>query len=147
MLGMGMHINPRDNFYSVLPGPRLEAVSQYGPRQHMIQEPSNMIAITDSFVDADNDPWATPLSSYPAAQPGGYFNGQANFAFLDGHVEALKVEDYVLRNDDAALGIVGNGWDSEDTAWKSRMRRWNSDARPHGGGTSGEDLWVLGTDQ
>jgi len=131
MLGMGMHINPRDNFYSVLPGPRLEAVSQYGPRQHMIQEPSNMIAITDSFVDADNDPWATPLSSYPAAQPGGYFNGQANFAFLDGHVEAQKVRDYTLISPSDT--DPGNDWQShtDDPAWKARMRRWNNDGKPH----------------
>jgi len=131
MLGMGMHTYPPDAFNNPNHNDRLSAVSQYGPRQHMIQEPSNMISVTDSFVDADNDPWVSPLSLYPSAQPGGYFNGQANFAFLDGHVEAQKVRDYTLISPSDT--DPGNDWQShtDDPAWKARMRRWNNDAKPH----------------
>ncbi len=148
MLGLGEHFLFKDALANTTdPEDRKDLLGSFGPKMANIQEPSNMISTADSFVDLNQDAWVSPRWKNAPYHPGGYFSGQANFAFLDGHVEALKVEDYVLRNDDAALGIVGNGWDSEDTAWKSRMRRWNSDARPHGGGTSGEDLWVLGTDQ
>ncbi|MFI4870859.1 MAG: type II secretion system protein [Phycisphaerales bacterium JB061] len=131
MLGMGMHVNPRDMFYSDNAGERREAVSQYGPRIHMVREPSNMIAITDSFVDVNNDPWVSPLGIYPATHPGGYFGGQANFAFLDGHVEAQRVTDYTLINDSDSG--PGNDWQSEtdDPSRKARMRRWNNDGKPH----------------
>ncbi len=131
MLGLGMHVHPKEKFTSNMPGDRLAAVSQYGPRLHVIREPANMIAVTDSFVDADNDPWATPLSPYTSAHPGGYFGGQANFAFLDGHVEANPVIDYTLLNDSESG--PGNDWQShtQDPDWKSRMRRWNNDGKPH----------------
>lgn len=136
MLGMGMHAFPKANFE--LPQKRAEATFQWGPKLAQIREPSNMIAVADSLVDASNDAWATPTArNQKSAHPGAYFDGQANFGFLDGHVEALKVRDYTFINDDATSGIVGNDWESnrEDPGWKSRMRRWNNDAKPH------SDLW------
>lgn len=131
MLGLGMHVHPREAFESPNLRTRLLAVSEYGPKLHMIQEPANMIAVTDSLVDADNDPWASPISSYSASHPGGYFGGDANFAFLDGHVESLPVSEYTFQNDSG--GFVGNDWQShtDDPEWKSRFRRWNNDAKAH----------------
>ncbi|MCA9273229.1 MAG: prepilin-type N-terminal cleavage/methylation domain-containing protein [Phycisphaerales bacterium] len=131
MLGMGMHVNPRDMFDSDDVGDRREAISQFGPRIHTVTEPANMIAVTDSFIDVNNDPWATPLAAYPFAHPGGYFDGQANFAFLDGHVEAQRVNDYTFINDSESG--PGNDWQNEtnDPARKARMRRWNNDGKPH----------------
>ena len=131
MLGMGMHVHPKENFSTDNVGDWREAISEFGPRIHMIAEPANMIAVTDSFVDLDNDPWASPLAIYQFAHPGGYFDGQANFAFLDGHVEAQRVTDYTLI-DDSESGL-GNNWRSEinDPARKARMRRWNNDGKSH----------------
>lgn len=130
-LGLGMHAHPKASFNSPDAATRREAISQYGPPLHEIREPSNMIAVTDSFVDGDNDPWVSPLSSYSASHPGGYFDGQANFAFLDGHVEANPITDYTLISESSTS--PGNDWQShrEDPAWLSRMRRWNNDARAH----------------
>lgn len=131
MLGLGMHVHPKENFYSPNPGTRLEAISQYGPRFHMIREPSNMIAVADSFVDLNNDPWISPLSIYPHAHPGGYFDGQANFAFLDGHVEANRIADYALIEETPTT--PGNDWQARrnDPDMKARMRRWNNDGKAH----------------
>jgi len=129
MLGMGMHGHPKADFEN--PDARKTAINEYGPKVPQIREPSNMIAVADSFVDQDQDAWITPMSQRTVQHPGSYFGGQGNFGFLDGHVEALKVRDYVLLNDDPATGIVGNDWDPTDSGWKARMRRWNNDAKAH----------------
>jgi len=148
MLGLGEHFLFKSDLLAATDAhDRQVALGSLGPTMANIQEPSNMISTADSFVDLNQDAWISPRSANTPFHPGAYFSGQANFAFLDGHVEALKVDDYVLRNDDASLGIVGNDWDSSDTAWKSRIRRWNSDARPHGQSTGGTDLWNVGGDQ
>ncbi len=86
----------------------------HGPRT------SNMIAITDSFVDVNNDP-GLAAGHLPRHTPGGYFGGRANFAFLDGHVEAQRVTDYTLINDSDSG--PGNDWQSEtdDPSRKARM--------------------------
>ncbi len=131
MLGMGMHAWPKASFESAAIETRQQAIIEYGPKISQIVEPSNMIAITDSFVDLTQDAWVSVTTGNTQMHPGAYFNGQGNFAFLDGHVEALKVRDYALINDDPGLGIVGNDWDPNDAGWKSRMRRWNNDARPN----------------
>ncbi len=137
MLGMGMHVHPKINFSSSSAAVRAEAISEYGPKISKVREPSNMIAITDSFVDGDNDGWVSPLSTYRNMHPGGYFNGQSNAGFLDGHAEAINVRDYALINSDATTGTVGNDWQSnrDNPEWKARMRRWNNDGKAH------EDEW------
>lgn len=135
MMGMGMHMYNPDAYTG--PGSSLPRL-QMGPKIHEIREPSNMISVADSFVDKNQDAWVTPISTQQKnAPPGAYFDGQGNFGFMDGHVEALKVRDYTFMNDDPASGIVGNDWQSNrnDPAWKSRIRRWNNDAKPH------SDLW------
>ncbi|MFI4893670.1 MAG: type II secretion system protein [Phycisphaerales bacterium JB058] len=131
MLGMGMHLWAKGQFNSTAYETRRDAIIEYGPKITQIAEPSNMIAITDSFVDLNQDAWVSVMARNTAFHPGAYFSGQGNFAFLDGHVESLKVRDYVFLNDDPSAGIVGNDWDPEDAGWKARMRRWNNDARPH----------------
>ena len=138
MLGMGVHVNPKQNFTSSNFAQRVEALSQYGPKVQQIVEPANMIVITDSLVDGDNDGWSSPLAKYQThVHPGAYYSGQFNAGFFDGHAESLKHVEYTLLNDDPASGIVGNDWQSNlnDAAWKSRMRRWNNDGKPH------SDLW------
>lgn len=131
MLGLGMHAHPRASFESGSTAARREAISQFGPRSHMVRDPSNMIAVTDSFVDVDNDPWVTPLSIYPSSHPGGYFDGFANFAFLDGHVESNRISDYTLIAE--SEHSPGNDWENhrDDPAWLARFRRWNNDGKPH----------------
>ena len=131
MLGMGMHLWPEASFNSAAIETRQQAIIEYGPKITQIAEPSNMIAVTDSFVDLSQDAWVSVITRNTSQHPGAYFSGQGNFAFLDGHVESLKVRDYTLINDDPTAGIVGNDWDPNDTGWKSRMRRWNNDARPN----------------
>ncbi|HED53914.1 MAG TPA: prepilin-type N-terminal cleavage/methylation domain-containing protein [Phycisphaerales bacterium] len=121
-LGLGMHVGPSAAFS---PGSNayIERVSELGPKLSGVQEPSNMIATTDSFVNVNDDPWVSPLSSNEEQNPGGYFSGQGNFSFLDGHVESVNVEDYTLTAD--------NIGDVSDVQLKSRMRRWNNDGRAH----------------
>ena len=131
MLGMGMHLWAKSQFNSPSIDTRRSAIIEYGPKLSQIVEPANMIAITDSFVDLNQDAWTSVMTGNTKFHPGSYFNGQGNFGFLDGHVEALKVNDYVFLNDDPASGTVGNDWDPNDAGWKSRMRRWNNDAKPH----------------
>ena len=143
MLGMGEHFALSTDLLGTA---RAVNSASMGPKLANVQEPANMIVTADSFVDLNQDAWISPRAANTPFHPGAYFSGQANFAFLDGHVESLKVEDYVLRNDDPSAGIVGNDWDSSDTSWKSRMRRWNNDARPHGDG-AGLDMWNMGGDQ
>lgn len=133
MLGLGMHAYPKEH-YSTSHQNIATVLREWGPKMSQIREPANMISVADSFVDTSQDAWVTPVTGHQrTTHPGGYFSGQANFGFLDGHVEALNVRDYTFINDDSASGVVGNGWESnlDDPGWKSRMRRWNNDARPH----------------
>ncbi len=130
-LGLGEHYITKDQLANLTGDQRKHAVLSTGPRLTNVQEPSNMIATGDSFVDIDQDGWISPKSGNPTAHPGAYFSGQANFSFLDGHAEALKVRDYTLINTDPALNLIGNDWDPNDVGWKARMRRWNNDAKPH----------------
>ncbi len=131
MLGMGMHVS--NSFNSTSAQARKQAVSEFGPKISGIRDPANMIATTDSFVNTDDDPWVSPTLDHSNQHPGAYFDGQANFAFVDGHVEALRVDDYVIRNQGS---LPPTNWDTNDPGWKARMRRWNNDGRAH------EDLWA-----
>lgn len=128
MLGMGMHAVAESAFNSTDRAARLRAISEYGPKLSGVRDPANMIAVTDAFVNTTDDPWVSPSGAYPDQNPGGYFSGQGNFAFLDGHVESLNVEDYTLTGQ--SIGTI-----RDDAAWKSRMRRWNNDGRAH------EETW------
>ncbi len=135
-LGMGEHFLFPEDLNNTNTDQRRQSILSAGPKIANIQEPANMIVTADSFVDLIQDGWVSPKFNNTSEHPGAYFSGQANFAFADGHVEALKVDDYVLlpSGDDNF-----NGWDTEDSSWKSRMRRWNNDARPH------TELWNSGT--
>lgn len=137
MLGMGMHIMGESAFTAPSAALRAEAVAVYGPKLSAVQEPTNMIAITDSFVDGDNDGWVSPSTSFPGVHPGAYFDGQFNAGFLDGHAEALKLSEYAFLNDNPTTGTVGNDWQQhrDDPSWKARIRRWNNDAKAH------SELW------
>ena len=128
MLGMGMHAANPSTFSSTSRSARIQAISEYGPKLSGIKDPANMIVVTDAFVNTTDDPWVSPRANHPDQNPGGYFSGQGNFAFLDGHVESLNVKDYTLTGQ--AIGSI-----TDDPAWKARMRRWNNDGRAH------EDLW------
>ena len=138
MLGMGEHQAKASDVNVPDANRRKITLGSMGPKLANVQEPANMIVTTDSFVDLDQDAWVSPKFDSPAYHPGAYFSGQANFAFLDGHVEGLKVADYALLDDDPTLGVVGNDWlnNIDEASWKSRMRRWNNDARPH------TELWA-----
>ncbi len=127
MLGMGMHAHRPGAFQSNSVVARRQAISEYGPKIAEVQDPSNMIVLTDSLVDTEEDAWSSPMIGLESRHPGGYFGGQGNFGFLDGHVESLNVDDYTIDADDIS--------NSSDPAVKSRMRRWNNDGRAH------EDLW------
>jgi len=133
MLGMGMHSYNRIE-YASNSATRSRAVAEYGPRLAEIQDPANMIAVTDSLVDGDNDGWVSPISAYQkTVHPGAFYTGQFNAGFLDGHVESLKLTEYAFLNDDPASGISGNNWQAnlENPEWKARIRRWNNDGKPN----------------
>jgi len=123
--GMGEHFMYASDFTSGDAQAVAYSIQSGGPKLANVQEPSNMIVTADSFVDLDQDGWVSPKLGNSLQHPGGYFSGQANFAFLDGHVEALKVDDYVISNENGAASST------DDASWKSRLRRWNNDARPH----------------
>jgi len=126
VMGLGMHVFKIEDYDPATadrPADYISAQSQIGPKLSGIQEPSNMITTTDSFVNVNDDPWVSPLTRHKEQHPGGYFSGQGNFSFLDGHVESVNVADYTLTND--------NIGDTNDTQLKSRMRRWNKDGRVH----------------
>ncbi len=132
-LGMGEHASILGAYNHPVGRARRQAVTEYGPKIGDIHSPADMIAIADSLVDVAEDAWISPRSnnSDPDAgaywHPGGYFGGQANFGFLDGHVEALQVEDYVINGQALA--------NSDDPSVRARIRRWNKDNRAH------EELW------
>lgn len=119
IFGMGMHAHIRSAWNAQSAEVRAAALTELGPKLAQIQNPADMIVVTDSFVDGTQDPWVTPQSNRPQMHPGGYFSGQANFGFADGHAESLNVDDYTLDADD-----LGN---TNDSNLKARMRRWNFD--------------------
>jgi prepilin-type N-terminal cleavage/methylation domain-containing protein/prepilin-type processing-associated H-X9-DG protein len=127
MLGMGMHAHGSGAWNSQSRRARLEAVSEWGPKLSGVHSPSDMIVITDSFVNVSDDAWTTPLMSNPKQNAGAYFGRQSNFAFLDGHVESVNADEYNLTEE--------NFTNNPDSSMKARMRRWNNDGRAH------EDLW------
>ncbi|GAB5496825.1 MAG: hypothetical protein Phyf2KO_19050 [Phycisphaerales bacterium] len=121
--GMGMHAHGPSAWNSQSISARRQAISEYGPKITELQNPAEMIVITDSFVDGTQDPWAIPLAARHQMHPGGYFTGQANYGFADGHAEALNVDDYTLDEDD-----LNN---TDDSTLKARIRRWNYDGKAH----------------
>ena len=117
-LGLGEHTWPVDAYnISALSG---QARSESGRRLSAIADPANMIATADSFIDLRDDPWVSPRRANTSFHPGAYGNDQANFSFADGHVESLRVEDYILTEDS----------DQNDNRLLSRMRRWNNTGSP-----------------
>lgn len=127
ILGAGTHFVPSSQLNSGDASDRQTAIAEFGPRTGNVGNPADFIVHGDSLVDANDDAWLSPMdvrgARYGKQNPGAYFGGQANFAFLDGHVESLRVEDYVINAD--------NQGDINDTSMKARIRRWNSDNRPH----------------
>lgn len=127
-LGMGTHYWGSAAYNSPDPATRKESISELGPRLGAVRNPGDFIVHADSFLDVKEDGWISPNGRrggrFEFAYPGAYFNGQGNFAFLDGHVESLNVSDYVLDMDDSTI-------DEEDSSWKARIRRWNNDGKPH----------------
>jgi len=126
-LGMGEHAALPGAFNSRSGPARRQAISEYGPKLSEIHSTSDMIAITDSLVDSSEDGWVSPRLNYLTRNAGGYFDGQGNFAFLDGHVEALKVEDYNINAETLS--------NSDEPSVRARIRRWNNDGKAH------VDLW------
>jgi prepilin-type N-terminal cleavage/methylation domain-containing protein/prepilin-type processing-associated H-X9-DG protein len=119
-LGLGEHSSNRyDVQVAATPAGRLELRAENGPKFSAIADPAGMIAIADSLVDLRDDPWISALAAQER-EPGAYFNGQANFGFVDGHAEALKVEDYVITPDS----------DATDPAFLGRIRKWNYTGSP-----------------
>ncbi|RNC80736.1 MAG: prepilin-type N-terminal cleavage/methylation domain-containing protein [Phycisphaera sp.] len=127
-LGMGTHYAGSSIINSNDAQTRKEAVSEMGPKLAGVRNPGDFIAHADSLIDVDEDGWVSPMgrrgARFDHAYPGGYFSGQANFAFLDGHVESLNVADYILQRLDTTVN-------EDDPAWKARIRRWNNDGKPH----------------
>ncbi|RNC80737.1 MAG: prepilin-type N-terminal cleavage/methylation domain-containing protein [Phycisphaera sp.] len=127
-LGMGTHYAGSSILNSNSAQARKEAVTELGPKLSAVRNAGDFIAHADSLVDVEEDGWVSPQgrrgARFDFAFPGGYFSGQANFAFLDGHVESLNVADYILQRTDATV-------DPEDPGWKARIRRWNNDGDPH----------------
>ncbi|MFI4872504.1 MAG: prepilin-type N-terminal cleavage/methylation domain-containing protein [Phycisphaerales bacterium JB061] len=131
VLGAGTHVRGKDYMNNVTNlAARRTAIAEFGPKMNGIQNPGDFIVHADSLVDVQDDAWLSPMNTRGARHagqfPGAYFGGQANFAFMDGHVESLKVEDYVvdtIRNSGAL--------DENDPADKARIRRWNTDNKAH----------------
>lgn len=123
IFGMGMHAHISSAWNAQAAETRAGAITEFGPKLSQIQSPAEMIVVADSLVDGTQDPWVSPLKARPQMHPGGYFNGQANFGFADGHAESLNVDDYTLDATD-----LGN---TNDAALKARMRRWNNDNKAH----------------
>jgi prepilin-type N-terminal cleavage/methylation domain-containing protein/prepilin-type processing-associated H-X9-DG protein len=121
MLGAGMHVS--NNFNSQTRAQRITAISEFGPKLSGVQNQSEFIVTADSLVNVNDDPWVSPLQRFDDQNAGGYYSGSANFTFLDGHVESLKVEDYNVNDNNVGL--------TNDTSTKARMRRWNNDNRAH----------------
>ncbi|MGP1273355.1 MAG: type II secretion system protein [Phycisphaerales bacterium] len=117
-LGLGEHSWPAAAFD--IQSLAAQARSETGRRLSTIADPANMIALADSFIDLRDDPWVSPRRQNTSFHPGAYGNNNANFAFVDGHVEPLPVEDYILQEDS----------DPEDPAVLARIRRWNNTGSP-----------------
>lgn len=124
-LGLGEHTYGA-GAYDV-PAAKFRARSEDGPNVTLIADPANMIAIGDSFVDLTDDYWITPRPQQETSWPGAYGTDRANFGFVDGHVESLLVEDYVLN--EANLDLLLGGGDP-DPGMASRIRRWNNTGKP-----------------
>ncbi|MEM1071384.1 MAG: prepilin-type N-terminal cleavage/methylation domain-containing protein [Planctomycetota bacterium] len=127
-LGLGEHAWPQRAFDSNFAA---EARAQQGRLLSNIQDPTNMIAVADSFVNLRDDPWISPRDGKSDFWPGAYGTDKANFGFVDGHSEALRVEDYVLNTDDE-LGSTATAdqFFAGDPSAEARIRRWNNTGLP-----------------
>ncbi len=128
-LGAGTHYWGSGAYNSSDPQTRKDAIAEMGPKIANVRNPGDFIVHSDSLVNAEEDGWVSPMNVrgalYGFAFPGSYFSGQANFTFLDGHVESLTITDYILDRN------AGGSPSTDDPAWKARMRRWNNDGKPH----------------
>lgn len=130
VIGAGTHFVPKNELNAATGSARKRMQAEFGPRLTSTANPANFIMHGDSLVDANDDGWLSPLNVRGARFlpqfPGAYFSGQANFAFADGHVESLNVEDYTIDT-----VVRGDNPDADDAGLKARMRRWNVDGKAH----------------
>ena len=127
-LGLGEHTSSAAVYaFGGEPGGRARA--DEGRKLSSIASPGNMIATGDSFIDLRDDPWISPREFNQPYHPGAYGTDKANFSFVDGHVETLRVEDYIITEDSSPT----------ETAFLSRISRWNNTASPE------LETWDTGT--
>lgn len=123
MLGAGMHAPETEADGAQLSQTRV--ISEFGPKIFNVKSQADFIVVTDSFVNVNQDAWVSPLQKNGLQNMGGYFNGQGNASFLDGHVEALKVDEYNITEETLLK--------KDDPATRARIRRWNNDNMAHTG--------------
>ncbi|MEL6797482.1 MAG: prepilin-type N-terminal cleavage/methylation domain-containing protein [Planctomycetota bacterium] len=131
LLGVGQHAIIGNN-------PDLASRAEIGQKLSAYADPANFITFGDSLVDATDDPILSAGRGgfYQNLIPAAYCGGQsANFAFADGHVEALDVPSMVLTEE-----VVERGRDQLDPVTLGMMRRWNVDGNPY------EDRWMPDVD-
>ena len=110
-LGLGGHVGgsllePRDGNIEI--------------QESKIKRPEEMIAIADTFMNANWDTWLTPEPGYPESNPSRRHRGGTEVLFTDGHAVNMHYEELMgLRN----VGSLNRS----DVA----MRRWNNDFDPH----------------
>jgi prepilin-type N-terminal cleavage/methylation domain-containing protein/prepilin-type processing-associated H-X9-DG protein len=132
--GGGQHYIAKELFGRSTESGRPHDVIDTGIKVSQIAQSSEFILLGDSLQDNSNDGWISPRlnpstgDAHQDAVPGAYFNGQANFAFADGHVESLKVEDYVIDSDNPNYSQQVN-----DPGFLARIARWNFTNSPEKG--------------
>ena len=90
-------------------------------QESKIKRPEEMIAIGDTFMNADWDTWLTPQYQYRrSSYPSKRHRGGAEILFTDGHAVNMHIDELLGKRNIGPLN-------RSDVA----LRRWNNDFQPH----------------
>ena len=109
-LGLGGHIGGSDDDFR----------GNQEFQESKIKRPEEMIAIGDTFMNADWDTWITPDIRQESSNPSKRHRGGAEILFTDGHAVNVHFDELVGKRN---IGTLNRS--------AVAMRRWNNDFQPH----------------
>lgn len=93
-------------------------------KESIIKRPEDMIAIGDTFMNAEWDTWLTCQYRYDESHPSKRHRGGAEILFTDGHAVNMHYDELLGKRNVGTLNRSAVA-----------LRRWNNDNQPH------EEYW------